>query len=79
MPDRNPTPLHADLLKKLPVAVSPLAVTYKMLSVNRGFFDPSVSGEIIIPEAHTPTASVKAVIAAHLPEDSACGMSYTYC
>jgi hypothetical protein len=29
-------------LKKLPVAVSHLAVTYKMLSVNRRFFDPSV-------------------------------------
>jgi hypothetical protein len=30
----------------------------------------------IILEAHTPSASV---IAAHLPEDSACGMSSTYC
>ncbi len=35
------------MLKKLPVPVSHLAVTYKMLSVNRGFFDPSVSGEIM--------------------------------
>jgi hypothetical protein len=34
-------------LKKLHVAVSHLAVTDKMLSVNRGFFDPSVSEEIM--------------------------------
>jgi hypothetical protein len=31
----------------MPAAVSHLAVTYKMLSVNRRFFDPSVSGEIM--------------------------------
>jgi hypothetical protein len=56
--DPDPKPC-AELLKKLPVAVSHLAVTYKMLNVNRGFFDPSVSGEIMSCASGKCTAALK--------------------
>ncbi len=97
-------------IEKTTRSVSHLAVTYKLLSVNRRFFhqwvgklwavqavsissnatpmiDFSSVSECLLNSAsvkyHTggtySIGSVRAVIAAHLPEDSACGMSHTYC
>jgi hypothetical protein len=54
-------------LKKLPVAVSHLAVTDKMLSVNRGFFDPSVSGEIMSCASGKLSAALKSSRSQCLP------------
>jgi hypothetical protein len=54
-------------LKKLHVAVSHLAVTDKMLSVNRGFFDPSVSVEIMSRASGKFSAALKSSCSQCLP------------
>ncbi len=54
-------------MKKLHVAVSHLAVTDKMLSVNRGFFDPSVSVEIMSRASGKFSAALKSSCSQCLP------------